>query len=73
MRLLVELFELLQLQQWNMVHQVLASCSSCPLTLQLLQLDVWQGVAVSCREVVALAVDTQLQELQSELATPKNR
>ena len=28
-----------------------------PLTLQLVQLDEWQGVAISCRKVVALAVD----------------
>ncbi len=38
-------------------------CNSCnlmygvPLLEQLLQLDVWQGVAVSCMKVVALAVD----------------
>ena len=55
--LLLGLLGLLQLQQRDTTHQVLGSCSSCPLTLQRLQLDVWHGVAVSCRKVVALAVD----------------
>ena len=55
--LLLGLLGLLQMQQRDTIHQVLGSCSRCPLTLQLLQLDVWQGVAVSCRKVMVLAVD----------------
>ena len=55
--LLLGLLEMLQLQQPDMIHQFLGSCSRCPLTLQLLQFDVWQRMAVSCRRVVALTID----------------
>ena len=55
--LLLGLLRQLQLQQQDTIHHVLGSCSICPLTKQLLQLDVWQEVVVSCRKVMSLAVD----------------
>ena len=60
--LLLGLLRLQLLQQQDTIYQVLGSCRSCPLTLQLLYNLMysrgWQLVpGVSCRKVVTLTVD----------------